>query len=104
MADGRAERLLSGVALGACVKEPRAVERAVGRMTLAVLSPRFPVAAPAALVVPASPPAAVRRRVRPRCGAAADGRAGAANLINDWAKRTKMPRENYFPGNLGSRR
>lgn len=35
MADGRAERLLSGVALGACVKEPRAVERAVGRMTLA---------------------------------------------------------------------
>ncbi len=64
MADGRAERLLSGVALGACVKEPRAVERAVGRMTLAVLSPRFPVAAPAALVVPASPPAA-GRRVRP---------------------------------------
>ena len=49
-----------------------------------------------------------RRRLRGggcgQCGAAADGRAGAANLINDWAKRTKMPRENYFPGNLGSRR
>ena len=39
MADGRAERLLSGVALGACVKEPRAVERAVGRMTLVAQIP-----------------------------------------------------------------